>query len=110
MKNPIRNRVSISTLLVLLLLGISRIGAAATTQYPSQYLNGVAPDIVNQKLAVKACELCYDNFAVMHSGVSRTPLWSAEHLTGQNVLDGKYIKHPNRFHPEAQLPKVSDLS
>jgi len=105
MKNPMRNRAALSTLLLLLLLGFSSIGAAATTQCPSQYLNGVAPDIVNQKLAVKTRELCYDNFAVMHSGVSRTPLWSAEHLTGQNIFDGKHIKRPNKFHPEAQLPK-----
>lgn len=37
----------------------------------------------------------------MHSGVSLTPLWSAEHLT-RNMLDGK-AERSNAFHPEERL-------
>ncbi len=37
----------------------------------------------------------------MHSGVSKTPLWSAEHLT-RNMLSGK-AKRSNDFHAEERL-------
>ena len=37
----------------------------------------------------------------MHSGVSKTPLWSAEHLT-RNMLSGK-AERSNEFHAEERL-------
>ena len=38
------------------------------------------PDLIDPQLAPTR-ELCYAGFAVLHSGITRTPLWSAEHLT-----------------------------
>ena len=43
-------------------------------------------------------------FAVMYSGISRTPLWSAEHLTRESILDAKDLKGRAAFHPEGELP------
>jgi len=77
---------------------------AATTASPEQYLNGVAPDILKSSLAEKTRELGYDNFAVMHSGISRTPLWSAEHLTKTSIENAHNLKGRGTFHPEAKLP------
>ena len=37
---------------------------AAVTCWPTHYLGGVAPDILNQKLAAKARELGFDSFAL----------------------------------------------
>jgi endonuclease G len=74
---------------------------AVPTQCSNIYLGNDAPDILNSKLALKTKELCYKEFAVMHSGVSRTPLWSAEHLT-RNMLSGK-VERSNEFHPEERL-------
>ncbi|MDB5825645.1 MAG: endonuclease [Herminiimonas sp.] len=45
----------------------------------------------------------------MHSGVSRTPIWSAEHLTADRVVTARGLKRQNTFHAEEQLP-VSDRS
>jgi endonuclease G len=49
-------------------------------------------------------ELCYDDFAVGHSGVTHTPLWSAEHLTAGEVDAARTLDRHDVFHAEAQLP------
>ena len=49
----------------------------AVTRWPAHYLGGVAPDILNPKLAAKARELGFDSFALKHSGITPTPLWAA---------------------------------
>ena len=80
---------------------------AATTNCPSDFYRGTAPDLVNQKLAVKARELCFSEFAVMHSGLTRTPLYSADHLTAQRVELARRQRREdaaNTFHEEERLP------
>lgn len=74
---------------------------SAPTQCDGLYYNNEAPDILNSKLLPKTKELCYSTFAVMHSGISRTPLWSAEHLTKERLQHKS--KRSNNFHPEDQL-------
>ncbi|HEX5670822.1 MAG TPA: DNA/RNA non-specific endonuclease [Sulfuricurvum sp.] len=74
---------------------------AASTQCEGIYYNNEAPEILNSKLTPKTKELCYTAFAVMHSGVSHTPLWSAEHLTRESLR--KKIKRSNDFHEEELL-------
>jgi endonuclease G len=39
----------------------------------------------------------------MHSGISRTPLWSAEHLTRSNIFEARKLERHNDFHHESQL-------
>lgn len=77
---------------------------AATTACQSEYLNGIAPDVTSVQKSAKTHELCFDNFAVMYSGVSRAPLWSAEHLTRSSLAKAKGLKRVNSFHPEDSLP------
>lgn len=75
--------------------------AAAPTSCGNTYYAGEAPDILNSKLIPKSKELCYSSFAVMHSGISRTPLWAAEHLTREQLRSKS--ERTNDFHPEEQL-------
>ena len=104
MKNQNRyHLLPLLSLFLLLLSGTSGTLSAATTQNPSQYLNGLAPDIRNASLSAKTRELCYDNFVVMHSGISRTPLWSAEHLTRENIFNARKLERHNDFHHEDRL-------
>lgn len=70
----------------------------------SQFFNGQAPVVLSESLAKKTAMLCYDEFAVLHSGVSRTPLWSAEHLTEEQIRQAKSMKRKNTFHAEDSLP------
>ena len=105
MKQYLHKRSSwIVTLLMLLIASTAQTVSAATTACPAQYLNGVAPDIQKASLKAKARELCYENFAVMHSGISRTPIWSAEHLTRESIQDAKELKGRAAFHHEDNLP------
>jgi endonuclease G len=78
---------------------------AAKTACPKQYLSGVAPDIQNSSLAEKTIELCYNNFAVMHSGITLTPLWSAEHLTKRSITNARKLNRRGTFHHELNLPE-----
>lgn len=73
------------------------------TDCPSHYAAGRAPEILNDKLARQTQELCYQAFAVMHSGITRTPLWSAEHLTRDNIDAARTLSRENSFHPEPAL-------
>jgi endonuclease G len=41
----------------------------------------------------------------MHSGVTRTPLWSAEHLTARNIAAAGRLLREHSFHPEPRLPR-----
>jgi endonuclease G len=68
------------------------------------YLDGRAPRILNAKLAPNTRELCFNVFTVMHSGVTRTPLWSAEHLEAREVESARQLTRENAFHAEPRLP------
>ena len=46
---------------------------AWATDCPQHYAAGVAPIIVKSSLRAHTQELCFEAYAVMHSGVSRTP-------------------------------------
>jgi endonuclease G len=87
-----------------LVCGLLAAGLAAAGECPAFYVDGRLPEIRNSKMATATTELCYGVFGVMHSGVTRTPLWSAEHLTAQNVEAAKNLSRENSFHPESRLP------
>lgn len=80
-------------------------GAAQADSCPVHYLDGRAPEIRNQKLAAATRELCYGVFGVVHSGVTRTPLWSAEHLRADNLKRAQGLDRDNKFHAEQRLPR-----
>ena len=86
---------------LLLALVVSISSYASLTTCTNIYICNDAPDIINTKLTKDTKELCYKEFAVMHSGVSKTPLWSAEHLT-RNMLSSKAVRS-NEFHAESRL-------
>jgi endonuclease G, mitochondrial len=71
---------------------------------PTHYVDGRLPEIRNEKMGVATRELCYGVFGVMHSGLTRTPLWSAEHLTADNISAAQSLSRENSFHAEPQLP------
>jgi endonuclease G len=86
-------------------LALSCAALAGPTECPENFSEGEAPEFINQKLAAKTSALCFHDFAVMHSGVSRTPVWSAEKLGTQRLSGSKSMKRKNAFHPELRLPR-----
>lgn len=87
-----------------LVCGVLATGLAWGGACPAHYVDGRMPEIRNQKLSAVTHELCYGVFGVMHSGLTRTPLWSAEHLTADNLASAQNLSRENSFHSEVQLP------
>lgn len=64
-----------------------------------------APDYIEEKLTRDTYPLCFNGFATMYSGVSKTPLWSAEHLTRRRLSKADTIPREDNFHEESRLPE-----
>lgn len=76
--------------------------ASDFSQCRQAFAGGVAPQF--QVELAKARAICFDSFAVLHSGVSKTPIYSAEVLTRAKLLDARDEERTNEFYPEARLP------
>ena len=87
------------------LIGISAAQADDLSQCSQSFYGGVYPEFTNPKLSNNTQALCMDGFAVMYSGVSRTPLWSAEYLDRKRLQQAKQIDREDSFHEESRLPK-----
>lgn len=75
---------------------------------PDNFYQGKTPTLVGkkgEKLAKNTYELCFDGFAVLYSGVSKTPIWSAEFLTKERIRQAKTLTREDNFHEESRLPK-----
>ena len=77
----------------------------ANTACPQHFAAGQRPVVTNPKLQARTQEICFRAFAVLHSGVSRTPLFAAEHLTRQNVKNAGKLSRKDSFHAEDALPE-----
>ena len=64
-----------------------------------------APRITNPKVAASTYPLCLSGFATLFSGVTRTPVYSAEHLTAARIDAARAMVRVDTFHPEPQLPE-----
>lgn len=69
-------------------------------QCPQFFANGKPPAIAPRPLLR---ELCYEAFAVLHSGTSKTPVFVAQRLNRQNIEDADE-KRAKRFFTDARLP------
>jgi endonuclease G, mitochondrial len=93
---------------VLLSLGLtaSAKSPAAATDFsgcPQFFVAGIAPIVPNlAQWAPRA--LCYDAFAVLHAGTTKTPLFVAERLNRAQLLDADGEKRTNNFFADARLP------
>lgn len=47
--------------------------------------------------------LCYSEYVARYSGLSRTPIWSAEQLTRARIAAAKDQIRENQFHPDPSL-------
>ena len=77
----------------------------ANTACPQHFAAGQRPVVTNPKLQARTQEICFRAFAVLHSGVSRTPLFAAEHLTRQNVKNAGKLSRKDSFRAEDALPE-----
>ncbi len=71
---------------------------------PALFAGVHPPALLNPKLAQRTHGLCYDAFAVLNSGITSGPLWSAEHPTAASLEAAREMRRVNLFHPEDALP------
>ena len=89
------------TLASLLWAGITHATAAACSTFGG---DGQLPVLTNAALGQKIVLLCNDGFAVLHSGISHGPLWTAEHLTEEGLERSMQIGRVVRFfHADPRL-------
>lgn len=77
----------------------------ADTACPQHFAAGQRPVVTSPKLQPRTQEVCFKAYAVLHSGLTHTPLYSAEHLTRQNVKSASKLSRKDSFHAEDALPK-----
>lgn len=76
----------------------------AQTICPQLVLAGQYPVLVNQKLAARTTPLCNASYAVLASGITHGPLWSAEHPTRASLQGAGQTKRDGYFHADDRLP------
>ena len=79
--------------------------ALAGTDCPQHFAAGRPPVVTNPKLQPRTQEICFGAFAVLHSGLTRTPLYAAEYLTRQNVRNAGKLSRKDSYHAEEALPE-----
>lgn len=91
-------------------LTLALIPAAAALAAPpnfsacaQDFVGGVAPAASDHQPG-QLYALCFDDFAVLYSGQSKTPVYSAEHLTRESLTAGHGLKRTDKFYEEARLP------
>jgi endonuclease G len=76
---------------------------AAAAACPQHFFGGTTPVLGNPKLTPKTRQICYTEFALLHSGLTRGPLWVAEHLTPGRAQGARELNRVNNFHADPNL-------
>lgn len=82
---------------------LSGMASASPTNCPQFFAGGQAPDLQRVDLAERGHLLCFSFYSVAESGVSRTAIWSAEHLTRASVEAARRQRRVDAFHSEAAI-------
>ncbi|SDB74107.1 DNA/RNA non-specific endonuclease [Belnapia rosea] len=88
----------------LLACAIPGVAQAAASTCPQHYAGGVAADILRPALAAETRELCFEEYGLLYSGISRTPLAVAEYLTRARIEEAQDLRREGAFHEEERLP------
>lgn len=85
----------------LALAALPLISAAGFADCHQFFPGGRAPAVQTRPLQR---ELCFSEFAVLHSGQTKTPIYVAQRLNAQMLQDGRQLKRKDKFYADARLP------
>ena len=71
-----------------------------------QVFANLTPPVLSQPSAMQPRALCFNAFAVMHSGKSHTPLYVAERLNSGILMDARNYQRSDKFFADARLPRA----
>jgi endonuclease G, mitochondrial len=95
-------------LIALLAFTLASSAFAANTDFSlcrEVFANGNPPVMPHQN-ALQPRALCFNAFAVMHSGKSHTPIYVAERLNSAVLQEAKGNQRTNKFFADARLPRA----
>lgn len=106
--NIARSRIVVITVLLAIvsLLAALWMGKATVPTddvCPEQFADG-RPPALDASHGRAGRTLCFSQFAVRYSDLTKTPLWSAEHLTGERLRASSGLPRAGDFHEELRLP------
>jgi endonuclease G len=87
------------------IIGNAALAAPEFSECRHFFVNGQLP-VIQHKQELQLRALCFSSFAVLHSGRSHTPLYVAEKLNKETLLDAKNNQRTNKFFADARLPKL----
>ncbi|RTZ41096.1 DNA/RNA non-specific endonuclease [Candidimonas sp. SYP-B2681] len=81
-------------------------GAQAQTHFAQcpQFFPTARPPSVPAGEALR--ELCFSSFAILHSGQTKTPVFVAQRLNRQMLVQARAMQRTDRFYAEARLPRA----
>lgn len=91
-------------ILVGLLLAAISLPVTARAACEPLFLDGQVPALLNTRMAQRTTLLCNAAYAALASGVTRGPLWSAEHLTAPALAQARETPREGRFYEDDRLP------
>src|SRR3954465_3037484 len=91
--------------LLCVLLPVKAIADPAPLECAFHFARAEMPRVAPHRMA-SARLLCFSAYAVLHSGLSKTPVWSAEHLTAGSIDAAAPISknRPNNSHAQTRRP------
>jgi endonuclease G len=72
----------------------------------SHFAGGEPPRMDLSKLPGRLRELCFEAFAILHAGQSKTPVWVAQRIDPDDLARALKVQRSGRFYPEARLPSA----
>lgn len=101
MPQSIPHRAAPLAFIFLLLLG-GPLSASAAFEHCLDFFPNKTPPIVPSRPLLR--DICFDSFAVLHSGQSKTPVFVVEKLNRQRLQSARDDVKTDRFYPEARIP------